>query len=67
MCLVKVVCFDPRNTPFDAKHDLMTLPFYVPPLVLSETGEYVLGEKQLAFVCFRGTDCSAESDGRNGA
>ena len=31
MCLAKVVCFDLRNTPFDAKHDLMTLPFYLPP------------------------------------
>ena len=33
MCLAKVVCFDLRNTPFDAKHDLMTLPFYLPPVL----------------------------------
>ena len=51
MCLVKVVCFDPRNTPFDAKHDLMTLPFYVPPPIYAQKSLFI-GENGNGFFTY---------------
>ena len=43
MYLAKVVCFGLRNTPFDAKHDLMTLHFYLTPFP-----KQIFGQKKSA-------------------